>query len=267
MTKRQSHNDYIQSNLVAWQEVAPIHARHNQTKLLELFQKPGFSCLDETATNYLKRLDVEGKDVAQVCCNNGIELLSIKGLGAARCVGFDGVQQFLDQGQALAKAAEADVEFVCCEAHAIPKDYWSGFDLVVITVGVLSWMPDIAKFFGEIEKLLKPGGAVFVYEQHPIVVMVEPGGADDPVIWELSYFFKDPYIDANGLDYYGGETYDATPTASFTHKMSDILMAGITNGLRLEVFEELPNHISNAWWNVESSGIGLPMSFALVFRK
>lgn len=267
MTTRDTDETYIQANLTAWDEVAPLHARHNQAQLLERVRSPGFSVLDETAIRQLKRLGMDGKNVAQVCCNNGVELLSCKSLGAARCTGFDGAQGFVDQGTELAKAAGLDVEFLCTEAHAIPGDYHGCFDIVMITIGVLSWMPDIDRFFAAIEKLLTPDGAIFIYEHHPYLVMFEPGQAGDPVNWELSYFHEDAYIDDSGLDYYGGESYEATPNASFSHKMSDIVMGGLKAGLALEYFEELPQHISNTWYNVEHSGIGLPMSFVLVFRK
>ena len=267
MSQRNSNNDFIKANLTAWEEVAPIHARHNQSALLERVSKPVFSVLDDTATTQLQNLRVNGKNVAQACCNNGIELLSCKSLGAARCVGFDGAQGFVDQGTELAKASGQDVEFVCCEAHAIPSEYHGRFDIVMITIGVLGWMPDIDRFFSEIAKLLAPDGVIFIYEHHSILQMFEPGQADEPVKWELSYFREEAYIDESGLDYYGGESYGATPNASFSHKMSDIIMGCINSGLTLEYFEELPQHISNTWWNVEHSGIGLPMSFVLVVRK
>lgn len=259
--------DYTAANRAAWEEVADIHARHNQARLIEAFGQPGFSSLDDIATDLLNRLSVTGKDVAQVCCNNGIELLSIKNMGAARCVGFDGAQGFLNQGREIAATAGQPVEFVCCDAYDIPTAYHHNFDFVVITIGVLSWMPDIDGFFASVEALLKPGGALFIYEHHPIVEMFEPGAAEDPVEWELSYFLDAPYVDDSGLDYYGGETYDATPNVSFIHKLSDIFMAGIKTGLVVEHFEELPKHISNTWYNVEHSGIGVPMSFTLVLRK
>lgn len=267
MKERRSDDAYIEANLTAWNEVATIHARHNQARLLERVSVPGFSFLDDTATYHLKRLGVDGKSVAQVCCNNGVELLTCRTLGATRCVGFDGAQRFVDQAVELAKAAEQDVEFVCCEAHEISGDYHAAFDVVLITIGVLGWMPDIARFFAAIRKLLARDGAIFIYEHHPILMMFEPGQADHPVNWELSYFRDEAYIDTSGLDYFGGESYDATPNASFSHKMSDIVMGGIDSGLKLEFFEELPKHISNAWWNVEHSGIGLPMSYVMVFRN
>lgn len=266
MKPHQTGSAYIKSNLAAWEEAAPIHERHRLKTLLEHVRQPGFSVLDETATQTLTRLGVKGSSVAQVCCNTGVELLSCKSLGAARCVGFDGASGFVSQGIALNKAAELDVEFVCCEAHEIPERYNAGFDIVMITIGVLGWMPDIDRFFAKIAKLLAPGGVILIYEHHPVLMMLEPGPAEAPVQWELSYFREEAYIDDSGLDYFEGEPYEATPNASFSHKMSDIVMGGLNSGLALEYFEELPQHISNAWWNVEAAGIGVPMSYVMVFR-
>lgn len=267
MTQDPSTKDITRKNLIAWQEAAPIHARHNQAHLREAFSRPGFSVLDPIETGILQDLGVTGQDVAQVCCNNGRELLSVKSMGAACCVGFDGAQGFVDQANDLAQAAGQEVEFVCCDAYDIPERYHHSFDLVTITIGVLGWMPDIDGFFASIEQLLRPGGAIFIYEHHPVLVMMEPGAAGSPVAFELSYFRTDAYIDDSGLDYYGGESYDATPNASFSHKMSDILMAGVKSGLSLEHFQERPEHISNMWWNVEHADIGLPMCYTLVLRK
>jgi hypothetical protein len=127
-------------------------------------------------------------------------------------------------------------------------------------------MPDLPGFLEAIASLLRPGGAAFIYEQHPILEMLVPGGPDDPVKWELSYFDKTPIVDTDGLDYYGGESYDAKPTTSFIHTVSEIITAGIRSGMAVEHFEELPGHISCIWLNVEKQGPRLPLSFTLVLR-
>ena len=256
------------ANLEAWDQAAPIHQRHNHERLLKAFSNdPNYSVLDDIETNILKTLAIEGKDVAQVCCNNGQELISVKKLGAGRCVGFDGAQGFIDQARELAKAANLDVEFVCSDIYDLAEDHKAKFDVVTITIGVISWMPDLAGFFRIVSGLLKPGGALFIYEQHPILNMIEPAEADAPIVWELSYFDKEPYVETDGLDYFGGEDYDAKPATSFSHTMSEVIMAGLDCGLSLEHFEELPGHISNTWWNVEHQELGLPMSFTLVMRR
>lgn len=259
--------EFTRANLAAWEEAAPIHGRQNQVQSIEEFSKPGFSCLDPVETSRLEALGVEGKDVAQICCNNGRELLSVKNMDAARCVGFDGARGFLDQARELAEAGGLDVDFVCTDVYDIDEVYALSFDLVTITIGVLSWMPDLQRFFSVVANLIKPGGALFIYEQHPIVEMIEPADADAPIVWEQSYFTKEPYVETKGLDYFGGEKYDAKPATSFSHTMANIIMAGINNGLAVEHFEEFPHHISNTWWNVEDSGIGLPMCYTLVLRK
>ena len=75
-------------------------------------------------------------------------------------------------------------------------------------------------------------------------------------------------VESDGLDYYGGGTYKASPNYSFQHKLSDIFTCAIEAGMgRIEHFREHPDHISNTFWNVEKQGPELPMSYTLVFRK
>lgn len=259
--------NYTDANRAAWEEVAPLHRGQNFERLLAAFGAPGYSCLDEVETARLLALGIAGKDVAQLCCNNGRELLSVKNMGAARCVGFDGAEGFVAQARELATAAGIDCGFVATDLYDIEATYDACFDVVTVTIGVLGWMPDLDGFFAVAARLLRPGGTLFIYEQHPILEMIEPGGPDAPVQWNYSYFKRDPFVDEDGLDYYEGGTYESKPLYSFPQKMSDVIMAGVANDLVIEHFEELPTHISGTWHNVERQGPRLPMSYTLVFRK
>lgn len=259
--------DITGANLAAWDEAAPLHRSQNMEELMAAFRKPGFSCLDKVETAILQRLGVVGKDVAQLCCNNGQELLSVKNIGGGRCVGFDGAAGFIDQARELTAAGSIDCTFVCTDIYDIEAAYDGMFDLITVTIGVLSWMPDLAGFYEVAERILRSSGAMFIYEQHPILEMVEPGKPETPVVLEYSYFRHDPFIETNGLDYYGGGTYKSKPLYSYIHKMSDVIMAGVETGFSVEHFEELPEHISNTWYNVERHEPQLPMSYTLVFRK
>ncbi len=160
-----------------------------------------------------------------------------------------------------------DCEFFCTDVYEIPADYDARFDLVTITIGVVSWMPDLSGFLAVAARLLRPGGALFIYEQHPILFMIEPGKAEEPVSWDYSYFRREPFIESEGLDYYGGGTYESKPMTSFQYGLAEVVMAGLASGLAVEHFEELPGHISNSWYNVERQGPELPMSYTLVLRK
>lgn len=259
--------DITSANREAWDEAAPLHRAQNMERLAAAFREPGYSCLDEVETARLRALGVAGKDVAQLCCNNGRELLSVENLGAARCVGFDGAEGFIEQARELAAAAGADCEFVCTDVYEIPADYNTSFDLVTITIGVLGWMPDLLGFLAVAARLLRPGDSLFVYEQHPILDMIEPGKAGDPVSWDHSYFRAESFAKRGGLDYYGGGSYESKPLAWFHHRLSEVVMAGLACGLAVEHFDELPGHISNTWFNVEHQGPNLPMSYTLILRK
>ncbi|MEM7238839.1 MAG: class I SAM-dependent methyltransferase [Pseudomonadota bacterium] len=267
MTEHADRSKITTANLAAWDEAAPIHAKHNHAALLEDFGTPGFSVLDELETGILTSLGVAGKDVAQICCNNGRELVSVKTLGAARCVGFDGAPGFIVQARELAESASLEVEFVCTDIYEIGPEYAASFDLVTITIGVLSWMPDLDGFFRVVANLIRPGGALFIYEQHPMTEMLNAGSEDDPVEFEVSYFSKEPYIETDGLDYYGFTSYDAKPATSFLHPLGEVIMAGVNSAMTLEHIREYPDHISNTWYNVEAANLGVPMSYTLVLRK
>ncbi len=267
MPTKQEARDFVSANIAAWDEVALIHRQHNHARLLEEVSRADFCCLDDVERHRLQALDLDGKNVAQLCCNNGRELISVKKMGAARCVGFDAAKGFISDAHELAKAADCDVTFVCCDIHDISEDFDGNFDILTITIGVLGWMPDLADFFAVAARLLRSGGAVFIYEQHPILAMLKPGPAAAPLEWEVSYFSGEPYISTEGLDYYGGIDYEAKPATSFMHTMSSTIMAGLGVGFSIEHFEEFPHHISNTWWNVERAQIGLPMCYTLVFRK
>lgn len=259
--------DFTTANRAAWDQAAPLHRSQNHDRLLKAFSKPGYSSLNDIEITRLKALDIVGKDVAQICCNNGRELMSVKNMGASRCVGFDGSVGFIEQARDIASAGKIECEFLCIDIYEISPTYYAGFDVVTITIGVLSWMPELDNFFAVLCKLLRPGGALFIYEQHPILDMIEPAAADDPVVWELSYFSKEPYVGTEGLDYYGGGSYESKPLYSFSHTMAEIIMAGVNTGMAVEHFEEHPGHISNTWWNVEKQGPELPMSYTLVLRR
>lgn len=255
------------SNRAAWEEAAPLHRQHNQADLLKAFAKPGYACLDETELAVLNAIGFEGKAVAQLCCNNGRELVSLKNLGAGRCVGFEGAAGFVEQARELNAAAGRDCTFVLGDVYAISADYDGAFDLVTVTIGVFNWMADIDAFFAVAARLLKPGGKLFVYEQHPLMDMVEPGKADDPVAWNYSYFRTEPRMYDEGLDYFGGSTYESEPMYEIQHTLGDVLSAGLKAGLGLEHFREYPHHISNTWYNVERQGPELPMCYTLVMGK
>ena len=273
--KNLNKEDVVAANRGAWNEAAERHRSHDQyAALLQGFATPGFSVLDETLTGRLKGIGLEGKAVAQLCCNNARELLSIKNLGAASVTGFDFSEAFLEQARELAAAGGIEAEFVQTEIAKIPARYDGRFDIAVVTIGVFGWMPDLAEFFGTARRVLKPGGRLVIYEDHPILNMfdvlnmddMEDGQAAGPFLPDESYFRSEPYVSDDGLDYWGNTVYDAAPCYWTFHKMSDVVMGVTRAGFALEDFEEFPHDIGTHG-HLENQPAQLPLSYILVGRR
>lgn len=268
MASEADRDRYVGANREAWDASAPYHRDNENWRLLVSgFAKPGFSCLDEIATQALKTIGVENKDVAQVCCNNGRELLSIRNMGARSGVGFDQAANFLEQARELAAVARQDCEFVCTDIYEIPARYNARFDLVVITIGVFGWMPDLALFLRIVAGLLRPDGQLFIYEQHPVMNMFEPT-ATRPFVPAASYFQKAPAVEDTVIVYDDSPREPAPRHFWFFHTLGDILTACLANGLSLSSFREYGHNISSAEFDVYEGGpIELPMSYTLLATK
>ena len=264
--------EYTSANRRAWNEAAPVHDRHRLTQVIAEFDQPGHNCLSVAVTQILKQIGLEGKSVAHLCCNNGKELLSIKNLGAARCVGFDISDNFVEQASQLAQSSGVPCEFVRTDVYDIPSLYDDDFDIVYISVGTLGWMPDIKAFFRVVSRILKPGGWAAVYEMHPIIDMFESDDPNDPPELQHSYFRTIPYIEDNsveynGMDYNGANVYQSSPSYWFHHKLSDVIDACLAASLELRSFQEYDHDISGVFARFEQMKVRLPLSYTLITQK
>ena len=259
---------FTRTNQHAWNTVAPIHAQANQRRLLAEISDPEFKTLAPHCLDRLLEIGVEGKSVAQVCCNNGRELLALKSLGAGPCIGFDFSEKFISQARELLTASgHQDVAFVATDIHLIPAEHLGPHDIVFSTVGVIGWMPDIEKLFDVYSALTRTGGYLFMEDIHPVLLMYDETGDDGPSTLQYSYFRSDPWIEADNLDYYEGSDYDAPPTCFFQHTLSDILNAGIGSGFVLKRIDELDFDISTVCPDLEFAEAKPPMGLTMVWRK
>lgn len=258
---------YTGANRRAWNEAAPVHARHNQSALLAAVSGPDFCNLDEHVRGQLERIGIEERAVAQLCCNNGIDLLSARKLGAGHCVGFDAAEAFVEQARELARAAgEPDVEHVVADVYHLPERYDGCFDVVLVTVGVLLWMPDLAGFFAAARRLLRPGGHLLLEDIHPVLPMYEesePGELPRPV-W--SYFHRSAWREDTGLDYFTGRAYDSEPNYSFQHTLADVLMGALGQDLELRHIRELDRDIACTHAELERARATPPMGMVVLWR-
>jgi SAM-dependent methyltransferase len=263
---RRTRKEYTDANRVAWDEAAPRHAAHNNDELFSAARDPDFVSFEGDILTTLQAVGVEGKSVIQLGCNNARETLSLRNMGAARCVGVDASEEFLVHGREMIRIADAagQVELVCADVYDLPTEFNASFDMVLVTIGVVSWMPDLQAFFEVIRGLLKPGGQLVMEEMHPVLFMYEENAETGVSSIQYSYFNEEIWEETGGLDYYGHEVYDGAPNYSFMYRLDEILMAGIERGLSLSYIRELDYDISNFCSDLEQSPTKPPLGFVLV---
>jgi SAM-dependent methyltransferase len=257
-----------EANRKAWD----ISAKHHKDtdwwhEMVATVAQPDFSCFDPTMTKALNRINLSGKSVVQVGCNNGREVFSLPAFGAKRAVGIDQSDGFIAQARELAEIAQKPVDFLCADIYNLPSDTPCNFDLAMITIGVLSWMPDLPKFFEIIASLMAKGGQLIIYETHPFLEMFNPK-SDDPFRPEHSYFETAPWVEAEVI------TYDSsTPTGGaesywYTHTLSHIFTAILDAGLQITKFEEFAHSNREENYAIyENRTAQLPMCYILQAAK
>ncbi len=164
---------YIEENKAAWEEAfehrRPGWGEKDHERLLG--ESLPFFCPD--VAKELRRMDFTGRAVAQFCCNNGRELLSLMGLGPAEGVGFDIAENIIAQAVDTAeKAGVRNCRFVACNILDIPPEYRGRFDLIFFTIGAITWFEDLAPLFRVVSDCLKPGGVLLIHDFHPVMNML-----------------------------------------------------------------------------------------------
>jgi SAM-dependent methyltransferase len=154
--EKKVHPGYTEANRLAWNEAMPRHQIVRKEYWDQQFSTPGYVVQKDPELSLLSSLPVAGKDIIQLCCNNGVELLSLKNMGASRCLGVDISDLAIAEASERAELCHIDVEYMCADVFQLPSSLERQFDLVYITVGALTWLHDLEALFQKSYALLRP---------------------------------------------------------------------------------------------------------------
>ncbi len=261
---------YTESNRAAWNEAMPKHQAAAKDDLDRHFARPNYIYQTEPEIlSVLDKIGISGKDVLHLCCNNGRELLSLKNMGAGRCVGVDISDEAIAEANERAQKCGITCEFIRADVYELPDNLANSFDLVYLTAGCLGWIPDLTGFFRVIAMALREHGIVLIHEIHPFSEMLpfDHRQTEDRLQIIEPYFRDEPLIENSSLDYVGGTDYEAKTQYWFVHTVSAVIMAMIGNGLTLEEFSEHPRDISAGHRKQEKANAGIPLSMIMIARK
>ncbi len=264
-------DNYSEKNREAWNEAASVHKKNRKVDYSVLFKNKDYSMLDITLSSLLKKLSLSGRTVAQLCCNDGRELLSIVNTTGATGVGFDISDEFITEAGAIAKSANLDCRFVRTDIYDLSTEYDNTFDLIRFTAGALTWFHDLGRLFELVGRMLKPERYLVIYEIHPFTNLLalkdEPAyEATNPYKIAYRYFRNDPWVSDTGADYIGKTTYKSKTFTSFAHKLSDIITAIGFNEITIKEFTEYPHDVSAALECLEKDKI-VPLSYTILGQK
>ncbi|KAA5603808.1 class I SAM-dependent methyltransferase [Roseospira marina] len=258
--------DMVLANKAAWDASAPLHEVGPAWEtLLATVSQPGFSVLDSCLTATLQEIGIGGRRSVQIGCNNARELLSLAAFGADPVLGIDQSSAFLAQGETLARAAGLHPRLLEANIYDLPKELGT-FDFVLITVGVLNWMPDLPRFFDIVAHLMAPGAVLVIYETHPFLEMFDPNGKD-PHELVCSYFDRSPQESFGTITYDGNDGGGDLVSYWFLHSLGDIVTACVQAGLGLEKLVEHPHSNREVDYDIYAGRAAqLPMSYTVVAR-
>jgi ubiquinone/menaquinone biosynthesis C-methylase UbiE len=268
--------NYVETNKAAWEEAFDKRMPNWGDNDYLVIKSEKYAMFYYEKYDDLKKeiegMDLQGKTVAQFCCNNGRELLSlIHDSGAEYGAGFDIAENILAQAKQTAeKAGITNCEFVNCNILEIPKIFYNRFDFIFFTIGALCWFQDLHLLFEQVSNCLKSGGTLLINDGHPTSSMLpspdEDGfDADNLNKFTVSYFRKEPWIGNSGMYYISG-AYESKTFTDFSHTFSDIINALSANGMKTVRLNEYDYEIGTIGTDIYDRK-GIPMSYILVAEK
>ena len=234
--------DWRASNRARWDELVGVHLAPGGYDLASLRARHGrFDPIVEAELG-----DVSGLRVLHLQCHFGNDTLALAQRGA-EVVGLDFSPAAVTAARALAaELGLADrarfVEADLYDARAVIPEPAS-FDRVFVTWGAINWLPDIDGWARIVAHFLKPGGALYLAEQHPAAMVFDdaaraPDGT--PGLF-APYFAADPLVLDNQGDYVNLETELRNRVEIiWIHPLGAIVTALIDAGLTLEFLHEHP---------------------------
>ena len=294
MNSASDEDDYLAVNAANWDARADVHVGPDGYDLARLADPDWISGVVRFDQPRLG--DLTGLEGLHLQCHLGTDTLSLARLGA-RMTGVDLSGRSLEHARTIAARAGARIDYVRSDVYSAPKALAGrDFDLVYTGIGALCWLPDIRRWAEVVASLLRPGGRLFVRDGHPVLNslvgltvadhhpdrdqqpwITGPGGATPAL--EFPYWETTQGMTwSDEVTYAGSGTVASPVSREWNHSLSQIVMAVLDAGLRLDLLEE---HDSVPWealpglmasdeageWRLADRPERLPASFTLVASR
>jgi len=224
-----SEENYIEINKQSWNNRVSSHLRSDFYDV-EGFLK-GESSLNSIELELLG--DVKGKSILHLQCHFGQDTISLARLGA-RVTGIDLSDKAIDSAIQLARKANVEATFICCNIYDLPNHLDEQFDFVFTSYGTIGWLPDLNKWAEVVSQFLKPAGKFVFAEFHPVVWMFD----DDFQNIAYSYANTGAIIETESGTYAARDADIRLKNVNWNHGIGEVINSLIKNGLEIDSFNE-----------------------------
>jgi SAM-dependent methyltransferase len=270
--------DWRAANRARWDEAVAVHLAPGGYDLSDL--RAGRGRLNWIEEDELD--DVRGLRVLHLQCHFGRDTLILAQRGA-EVVGLDFSSAAIAAARALAdELGLADrARFVEADLYDAPAAIGEpgAFDCVYVTWGAINWLPDIAGWSRIVAHFLRPGGFLYLAEQHPTAFVFDEGTPTASGLpgYFVPYFSTEPLVIANPRDYANPDAMLRNATEHlWLHPLASIISGLLDAGLALEFLHEHPSITWRMFACLVDDGRGgyrwpdkpwLPLAFSLKARK
>jgi SAM-dependent methyltransferase len=222
-------DDALAANLANWEARVPVHrASYNLDRFVE---DPAH--LSDVVRHDAPALgDLTNLRVAHLQCHLGTDTISLARLGA-EVVGLDFSPSALAVARDLAVRAGTPARFVHADVYDAAEVLGGDFDVVYSTVGVVGWLPSMARWAQVVAALLAPGGRLYLRDGHPLLMTLDETRSDQQLVVTHPYFGgPEPKRWEDDTSYVGAAGAVASPVHyEWPHPLSEIVQAVIDAGL------------------------------------
>jgi SAM-dependent methyltransferase len=254
----------------AWDIVAASKYTHDVEHDVALLAAGGTSLMDHEL-RLLADLGSWCGRAIHLQCSHGLDALSLWKLGAREVVGVDISAEMLALARRKTEKLAAPATWVHSNVLEVPHGLDATADLVYTGKGALPWVTDLGRWAAVVERLLAPGGRVFVFEGHPLNWVWEPETSDFRIRPDGGdYFSPEPRVNrdfpASGLEQaVGGEGRRAVEQQ---WTLGAVVTSLAEVGLVLERLEEHPEQYWPLFRQIPDDVLHrLPHTFSLSMRK
>jgi SAM-dependent methyltransferase len=257
-----------ESNRASWNEGALWYTDKVEEDIE--FIRAGKSSLHPVERRNLGDLSPWCRRAIHLQCASGRDTLSLLNEGAQEVVGVDISDRHIENARRTSEALGAPAQWFRADVLDVPSELDGTADLVYTGRGALCWLHDLDGWAATVARILKPGGVLHLYEDHPITWLFDIDA--ETLVFSGNNYFEHAESSKGWPAVYIGEL--AIPLDEQTRKyerlwnLSTIFTALAGAGLAVEHFQEHPDRYWRIFDNLKPEYLGkIPLSFSMMARK